>query len=159
MKNKNTFWMVACVGLVALAVVVAFLAFPNGTVAARTKNVVGAWDVSITVVGQNATFPGFLSFFNDGNLIADELPSPLETSAHGSWVSTGQNQAVYTASFLIGSTTPNEWIKGTINGSLRYDPHADSWNGPFTINIVDQSGNPVLSDTGTMDATRITATR
>ncbi len=158
MKNKKTFWMIMCAGLVACTVVMAFLAFPKGTVAARSKDWVGAWNVSITVVNQKATFPGFMSFFNDGNMLTDETPSLLETSGHGSWVSTGENRGAYTFSFLIGSANPNEWMKGTVSGNLRYNPRADCWNGPFTINMVDQSGNPVLSDTGTMSATRITAT-
>ncbi len=157
MKNKKIFWTIMCAGLVTCLTMGAFLAFPKGTVGARAKNWVGAWNVTITVVNQNATFPGFMSFFNDGNLITDETPSPLETSGHGSWVSTGGNQAAYTFSFLYGSANPNEWIKGTVSGTLRYDPHTDLWNGPFSIKLVDQSGNTILSDTGTMSATRITA--
>ncbi len=67
----------------------------------------------------------------------------------------GKTQAVYKNSFLIGGTNPGEWIKGTLDGEINYDPKTDTWKGPFKIRMVDQAGNEVLNDIGTMSGTRI----
>jgi hypothetical protein len=158
MKNHKLFWVSLVAGLVIIAGLMAYLAVPKMVVEAKPKDWVGAWNVVITVVNQNATFPGFMTFFSDGNVITDESPSPLETSGHGNWISTGKDQGAYTFVFLIGSTEPNQWITGMVDGELNYDAQVDQWKGSFSIKLVDQAGNEVLSDTGTMSGTRITAT-
>jgi hypothetical protein len=84
--------------------------------------------VEIAVVQQNAIFPGLISFFNDGNLIADEAPSPLETSGHGDWVKTGPNETAFAFVFLIGSTEPGQWLKGTVSGTAVYESKTDEWS-------------------------------
>jgi hypothetical protein len=155
MKNHKLLSASLVAGLVIIAGLMAYLAVPKSTAEAKSKDWVGSWNVVITVVNQNATFPGFMTFFSDGNVIADENPSPLETSGHGSWISTGKDQGAYTFVFLIGSTEPGQWITGTINGELKYDAQVDQWSGPFSIKLADQAGNEVLSDTGTMSGTRI----
>jgi hypothetical protein len=157
MKTNRSLWVILSAGLVICAMLLAYLPAQNATVGAKSKDWVGSWNLIITVVNQNATFPGLLSFFSDGNVIADETPSPLETSGHGNWVSTGKNAAAYTFVALIGNIEPNQWLKLTVSGTLTYDPEADQWNGPFTIVAVDQDGNEAFSDTGAMSGTRITA--
>jgi hypothetical protein len=144
------------VGLI-LAGMLAYQILAVRNAMAASKSLVGSWNVEVTVVQQNSVFPSLMTFYNDGNLITDETPSPLETSGHGDWVRTGPNKAAYTFVFLIGSTEPGQWLKGTVSGEVNFDPRKDTWNGPFTIKIVDQDGNEVLSDTGTMDGTRISA--
>ena len=144
-------------GLMAVALGVAVLAAPRTAVAAKSKDWVGSWTVDATVVTQNATFPALLTFFSDGNVIADETPSPLETSGHGSWAKTRPNEGIYTFVFLIGSTEPGHWTRGTVRGAINYEAKTDRWSGPFQIVVVDQAGQQVLSDTGTMSGQRITA--
>jgi len=150
-------WASLVAGLLIFAGLLAYLAVPMLNAEAKPKDWVGSWNVIITVEQQAATFPGLVTFFYDGNVVTDEAPSPLETSGHGNWVNTGSDQAAYTFVFLIGSTEPNQWLTGTINGKLKYDAQEDQWSGPFTIKLVDQDGNEVLSDTGTMSGTRIGA--
>ena len=122
-----------------------------------TSDWVGSWRVNATVVKQNATFPGLMTFFSDGNVMADESPNPQETSGHGSWARTGPNEGVYTFVFLIGSPEPGRWTRGTVKGKLEYSSSTDEWRGPFEIVVVDQGGQEVVSDTGTLSGQRITA--
>jgi hypothetical protein len=155
MKNRK--WLfVFLAGLVVCAAVAAFLVVPSGAVASKSKDIVGAWDVNISVVAQNASFPSLVNFFGDGNMISDESPSIQETSAHGSWVSTGENRGAFTFVFLIGSAT-SAYTRGTVSGNYKVDPKNDRWHGTFTIKLVDQDGNELFSDHGTMDGTRIQA--
>ena len=157
MKIKRFLRTLFYVALTVLALVLVFQMVSWQEASAKPKNWVGSWNTEITVVNQNAKFPGLLTFYSDGNVLADETPSPLETSGHGNWISNGKNSAKYTFIFYIGSTEPNQWLKGKVNGELNYDSKLEVWDGPFTIEIVDQAGNEVLSDTGTMNATRIVA--
>jgi hypothetical protein len=155
MPNKKMWLMILSFGIIVCVGAFSLLVVPKLSVDAKAKDWVGAWNVDITVVNQNARFPGLISFFSDGNLITDESPSPLETSGHGSWVSTGDNRAVFSFSFLYGSANPAEWMKGTGNGRVSYDPRTDRWSGPFSISIVDQTGAVILNDTGMMSGARI----
>jgi hypothetical protein len=157
MKKKNKLRTVLSACLITLVVAGSYLALSWQQASAKSKDWVGSWNTQITVVAQNATFPGLVTFFRDGNVTTDESPSPLETSGHGSWISTGKDSGAYTFVFLIGNADPGLWLKGTVSGQLAYDSEADTWNGPFTIQIVDQDGNVLLEDTGTMDSTRISA--
>lgn len=69
----------------------------------RLRGLVGAWDVVTTVVQQNAVFPALLTFTSDGIVLADEPPSPFETTGHGNWISTGRRTAAFTFHTLVGS--------------------------------------------------------
>jgi len=157
MKTKSTLRTILLAGLVVLLVAGFYLVFSWQKAEAKSKDWVGSWKTQITVVIQNATFPGLITFFSDGNMITDETPSPLETSGHGNWVSTGKNRGAYTVVVLVGNADPSQWIQYTLNGQVNYNPKADTWSGPFTIHIEDQDGNVIFDDTGTMDSTRITA--
>jgi len=59
--------------------------------------------------------------FDDGNLLADETPSPLKTSGHGSWVTTGKNSGDYTFEVLVGNTEPGLWLSFTVSGQVAYN--------------------------------------
>jgi hypothetical protein len=159
MKTNRILWAILGVVLIASAGIAAFLALPRSAVGAKSNDWVGSWNVQITVVNANATFPGLLTFFTDGNVSADETPVPFETSGHGNWVRTGPDSAAFTFTYLIGSEAPDQWITGTVSGEVKYDPKTDHWNGPFTIALVDQSGSEVFADTGTMIGTRITVNK
>lgn len=158
--NKKFIWLSLGVILVAVAVLLAFLVIPGIQAQADSKSLVGSWDTQITLVTQNMTMPGYVTFFSDGNLITDENPNPLETSGHGSWVRTGANKAAFTLHFIVGSTdAAANYITffGTVSGTANYNPKTDTWNGPITVKAVDKDGNVILDDTGTMNSTRIAA--
>ena len=127
------------------------LAAPAGSL----KGLVGAWVVETTVVEQNAIFPALLTFTSDGLVFGDEPPAPFETTAHGNWVTTGPQSAAFTFLALIGSEAGPLAATIKVAGTLQYDAKADTWNGPFQVQVVDADGNELLVDNGTFDATRI----
>ncbi len=117
--KTTRFWISLGAAIVLLAATLAYLVVPRSEAQAKSKSVVGSWNLVITVVNQNSIFPGLITFSSDGNVIADETPSPLETSGHGSWISTGANRGAYTFVFLIGSAEPGKWTKGTVSGKVK----------------------------------------
>lgn len=125
---------------------------PAGTL----EQLVGSWAVEVTVVKQNAMFPSLVTFTGDGLVLADEPPSPFETTGHGAWVGTGPDSADYTFVALIGSETGALSATLKVAGSLRFDAAADTWQGPFQIQVVDASGAEILADDGIFAGVRIT---
>jgi hypothetical protein len=125
----------------------------------RQEKLLGAWNVEVVTVGQGTTFPALLTFAADGGMIADEPPSPFETSGHGNWVSTGRRDVAYTFVALIGSAEGPLSSKLKVVGKLHFNSASGSWNGPFKIDILDPSGNVILSDQGTFTLTRIAIER
>jgi hypothetical protein len=121
----------------------------------RLAKLIGSWQVETTVVKQAATFPALLTFTSDGIVIADEPPSPFETSGHGNWVATGPDTANLTFLALIGSVEGPLSATLKVVGTLRYDANADTWDGPFAIQVTDAKGAEVLADHGTFKGTRI----
>ena len=100
-----------------------------------------------------------MTFTEDGNVIADEPPSPFETSGHGNWISTGHNEAAYTFVSLIGSAAGPLSAKLKVVGALQLDADKGTWNGPFKIDVSDPSGQIIFSDRGTFSLTRIAVER
>jgi hypothetical protein len=125
----------------------------------RQEKLLGSWEVVVTTVGQGTTFPALLTFTDDGGMIADETPSPFETSGHGNWISTGRRDVAYTFVALIGSAEGPLSAKLKVVGTLRFNSANDSWSGPFKIDVIDPSGNLILSDQGTFSLTRIAVER
>ena len=132
---------------------------PLATAAPATPDtldqVVGSWAVEVTVVQQDAVFPALITFTSDGIVLADKPPSPFETTGHGAWVATGPDSADYTFVALIGSESGALSAKIKVTGSLQLDAAADTWAGPFKIQIVDADGAEVMTDEGTFAGTRI----
>jgi hypothetical protein len=121
----------------------------------RLEELIGSWHAETTVLKQGATFPALLTFTGDGIVIADEPPSPFETSGHGNWVVTSPQAASFTFLALIGSKEGPLSATIKVVGTLQYDANTDTWNGPFKVQVVDADGKEVLADTGTFKATRI----
>jgi hypothetical protein len=157
MKTNKTLLTIVPASLVVFAVALAALALPRLTAEAKGKDWIGSWDTQVTVVNQNAKFPGLMTFTSDGNVFADETPSPLETTGHGNWIKTGPNEGAYAFIALVGNTNPTQWTKYKVSGTLKFNDKTDQWSGPFKIDVVDQDGHVLLSDTGTMHGTRIVA--
>jgi hypothetical protein len=121
----------------------------------RTAKLFGTWNAVVTTEGQGMTFPALLTFSSDGSMIADEPPSPFETSGHGNWVSAGHRQVAYTFVSLIGSAEGPVSATLKVVGTLRYDAGNDSWSGPFKIDVVAADGQVLLADRGTFSLTRL----
>jgi hypothetical protein len=121
----------------------------------RSEKLHGSWNVVVTTELQATIFPALLTFSDDGGLIADEPPSPFETSGHGNWISAGRREAAYTFVSLIGSAEGPLSAKLKVVGTLRYDAGNDSWSGPFKIDVLDPNGQVSFTDHGTFSLTRI----
>ena len=154
MKTKRNVVILA-LGIVS---VLLFSTFAIGGTAADSPNMeklFGSWNAEVTVVAQNATFPALLTFGAEGSVIADEPPSPGETSGHGNWVSSGDGQAAYTFVALYSGEGGAYAGRLKVVGTLQYDASADTWQGPFKIGVFDADGQVTLSDQGTFNLTRI----
>jgi len=143
--------MIAALLLAALAIGQTAQAGEND----RQEKLLGSWNVDVTAVVQNITFPALLTFTDDGGMIADEPPSPFETSGHGNWISTGRREVAYTFVALIGSAEGPLSAQIKVVGTLRFDPSQGTWNGPFKADVTDPSGNAIFSEHGTFSLTRI----
>jgi hypothetical protein len=122
----------------------------------RLEKLAGAWSVNVTVEIQQATFPALITFTSDGIVLADEPPSPFETTGHGNWVATGPREAAFTFRVLVGGGPDGQLsVSYKVVGKLEYDPHADHWSGPFKIQVFDPDGNELFVDRGTFTGTRI----
>jgi hypothetical protein len=70
----------------------------------RVEKLRGSWNVEVTTPTQG-TFLALLTFITDGSVIADESPTPSESTGHGSWVGTGNRAAAYTFVATLAITT------------------------------------------------------
>lgn len=116
---------------------------------------VGSWRLTINLPALNASSLGLSTFFEDGNLIASEIPMLQESAAHGSWAAHGDEQGEYAFIFFIGSPEAAKWQEGRVNGGVVYARATDAWSGPFTIQMTDQDGTITFDQSGTITATRI----
>ncbi len=92
-------------------------------------------------------------------VLGDEAPTPFETTAHGSWIATGSGEAAHTFVAFIGNAENKPPSRLKVVGALTYDAGADTWRGPFKIEMVDADGQQAFADCGTMSGTRITVER
>jgi hypothetical protein len=156
MNHKRTFALSA-LGLLCILLLAA-LALAQTTQANasnRSEKLLGAWNVVVTTEAQGTTFPALLTFSDEGSMIADEPPSPFETSGHGNWASIGRREVAYTFVSLIGSAEGPLSAKYKVVGTLKYDANSDSWHGPFKIDVLDASEQVIFTDRGTFSLTRI----
>jgi len=156
MNHKRTFAL-PVLGLIS-ALLLATLAIAQTAQAnanSRSEKLLGSWNVVVTTEVQGSTFPALLTFSRDGGMIADEPPSPFETSGHGNWVSAGRQEVAYTFVSLIGSAEGPLSAKLKVVGTLQYDAGNDSWSGPFKIDVFDAGGQVIFTDHGTFSLTRI----
>ena len=77
------------------------------------------------------------------------------TSAHGNWISTDDGGAAYTFVGLFSGEDGTHAGKLKVVGTLQYDASADTWQGPFKIDVFDADDQPIASDHGTFNLTRI----
>ncbi len=156
MKSARTLLTTLGAILLTFVALIAALVVSRSSVDAKTNDWVGSWNTEVLIPNLNVMFPALMTFNSDGNLIADETPSPLETSGHGAWIKTGGNEGAYTFYYLVGDAAdPAKWTRGKVSGSIKLSPQADKWSGPFKIIVLDQNGNTTFSADGKMSATRI----
>jgi hypothetical protein len=157
MNNKRTL-VVSAVGII-FALLLTGLAIAQADAKERQVQPLGSWEVVVTTVGQGTTFPALLTFNDDGGMLADETPSPFETTGHGNWVSTGRRDAAFTFVALIGSAEGPLSVKLKVVGALHFDSVSNTWSGPFKIDGFDTNGQVAFSDHGTFTLARIAVER
>ena len=147
-----------CASLIlALALIIAGFSLSGLNLAqAQSKKVrglAGSWDVVATTPTQGS-FNVFISFFDDGNVIADE-PGSQETAGHGNWMATGGTNVAYTFKSVFGDANQQVLARLKIVGTLQYSIAQDNWTGPFKVEVFDPNGNLIFADRGTFTGTRI----
>ena len=160
MNTRRTL-VVSALGMIVALLLSALAIAQTAQADAKDRQVkpIGSWEVVVTAVGQGTTFPALLTFNDDGSMLADEPPSPFETSGHGNWISTGRRDVAYTFVALIGSAEGSLSVKLKVVGTLHFDSTNNTWSGPFKIDGFDPSGQVILSDHGTFSLTRIAVER
>jgi hypothetical protein len=154
MNNKDKFVLLV-VGIISSLLFTAFAAAQTTDNIANMDKLFGSWNVRVTTVNQGITFPALLTLTADGSLIADEPPSPGETSGHGNWVRRGDGEAAYTFIALYSGEAGAYAGQLKVRGTLQFDAADNSWGGPFAIDVFDPNGEIVASDIGTFTLTRI----
>jgi hypothetical protein len=155
MNHKRTFAL-SVFGLVGILLLAALAIAQTAQASAnkRSEKLLGSWNVAVTTPSQG-TFPALLTFTADGSVIADESPSPFESSGQGNWIRSDHGEVAYTFVALYGSQEGKNTGKLKVVGTLRSDASKDSWSGPFKIDIFDASGQVIFTDRGTFRLTRI----
>jgi hypothetical protein len=126
----------------------------------NVEKLYGSWNVVVMTVNHTTadgghTFPALLTFGDEGNVMADEPPGPGETSGHGNWINNDDGTVSYTFIALFSGDEGAYAGKLKVVGTLQYDSAADTWQGPFKIDIFDADDKVVAGDTGTFDMARM----
>ena len=148
-KLKQAVFVVGVISILLIA------AITHAKTPDNSAKLSGSWTMVVTTVNQGVTFPALLTFTADGALIADEPPSPGETSGHGNWMSGDDGSAAFTFVSLFSGEGGVYAGKIKVVGTLQYDASTDSWQGPFKIDGFDADEKATISDTGTFTLTRI----
>jgi hypothetical protein len=153
--NKRMFVIAVC-GLIGTVFFAAF-AIAQTTQASqdnRVEKLLGSWTVAGSTASQG-TFPALLTFTDEGSVIADESPSPFESTGHGTWVRSGNREVAYTFVALFGGQEGKNTGKLKVVGTLQFDAGKQRWDGPFKIEVFDASGQVIFTDRGTVRLTRV----
>lgn len=167
LRNAPLFWgwslkcrsvvLLALLAIVSVGIIAGSHSGPShGESFERLRGLAGGWSVQVTTEIQQASFPALISFTSDGIVLADEPPSPFETTGHGNWVAVGPREAAFTFRVLVGGGPDGQLsLSYKVVGKLIYNPRSDTWSGPFKIQVSDPNGNEVFADRGTFEGTRI----
>ena len=154
MNIKRNIAIVA-LGLVCVLVFSSVVLARTSADSSNMDNLLGSWNAEVKVESQDASFPALLTFGAGGTVVTDEPPLTGETSGHGNWSSSSDSEVAFTFVALFSGE------EGAYNGNLKvvstlqYDASADSWQGPFKIDVFDADGQVLFSDRGPFSLTRI----
>jgi hypothetical protein len=121
------------------------------------KAIAGAWFTNVTPTLQPA-FVSLGTFNRDGgvtNTTSVALAFPTETPGHGQWVRTGRHEFAVTFVALIGDAAGNHAATAKVRATLTLAQSGDEFTGIFQVDLADPAGAPIVSDTGTVQGTRI----
>ena len=119
------------------------------------KKLPGSWNVAV-VSDLQGPFPGLLTFNEDGGMVGDPPPTPLESTSHGNWIRTGPRAIAYTFVALITNDQRVVVAKLKVVSALKYEASTDTWSGPYQLTVSTPDGSAVVGhDGGTFHLTRI----
>jgi hypothetical protein len=122
-----------------------------------SPTIVGSWFSTVrpTLV---PAFVGLGTFTADGGVINTaslSLASPLESPGHGAWVRTGGRTFAATFVTFNADATGNVVWTSKVRANVTVTDRGDAFTGVFKVEVFDPSGALIVSDTGTVQATRI----
>lgn len=130
--------------------------------------VVGSWRVTVSVPPAGVVGTNLATLGGDGTVVV-AFPTPVAaspgqghnlehyTAALGSWVATGEAGAAMTFVSLAADEHGTPLGAHTVSADVAVDAAADTWGGPFRIEVTGPSGEARGSLVGTVAATRIVA--
>lgn len=156
-KRVLSFFMIAAV-MVSLAV--ALISFDNSSVeAAKGKELVGTWLLTITPSGEDAPppFVGFYSFFEDGNVLFSSAGPPipaLGNPGHGVWAKLSKN--TFGVTFMQNTYDETLQTNGTLKVSAIVTINGeDELTTVDTVKIFDTEGNEIVTLEGATRGVRM----
>lgn len=128
---------------------------------------VGSWRLTVT----EAQVPPFIAlgtFGADGTVVVSPPPvvppSPhgpdtvVHTSAgHGAWEATASDTSIVTFMLLAADEEGNPFATRTVRASLMLGADGQSFSGEFVATVADPAGNVMATESGTIEATRLSA--
>ena len=142
--------VIACVALLLFA-----LAPSIGH--ASPDTIVGSWFSTVRPT-QVPPFVGLGTFTADGGVINTtslSLASPLESPGHSQGVRTGGRTFAVTFMTFNADASGNVVWTSKVRANVTVSDHGDAFTGVFKVDVFDPSGALIISDTGTVQATRI----
>jgi len=151
--------------LVIVAALAAFNQTPSAQIAAdaksssaqESKTLVGAWFITVTPTLRPA-FVSVGTFSSDGTLTNISSPSlgfPPESPGYGVWVKTGKRTSAITFVTVLGDGAGNFAGTDKVRAILTVSSTGDGISGVFRVDVFDPGGMLIVSDTGTVQGTRI----
>ena len=97
--------------------------------ASQRQPFVGSWSLEGHSQRLNGVFPMMWSLTSDGIMFANKSHRAFESTAHGSWISTGKTTAAFTFRALIGSESGGLSMSIKVVGIINYDAATDTIQG------------------------------
>jgi hypothetical protein len=123
----------------------------------NARTLIGAWSISVTPTLAPA-FASLGTFSADGtltNISSSSMGFPPESPGYGEWVRVGPDRFAITFHTLLGDGAGNLAGRGKVRATLTVGSKGDSVAGVFQVDVFDPSGGLIISDTGTVQGSRL----
>ena len=158
MNTKRILMMLALTTAIAAQITLAGTQSSRGdglAAAKKSRTVTGSWRVNAMPAPEAGVLPlmSLATFTRDGGIVDSSMPG--QSSGHGQWVKTGNEEFAVTFIHLLFDVTGQFTGTVKVRASLTVDGEGNELSGPFKTDIFDASGNPLFSFEGTVHGTRI----
>ena len=148
--------------VVAVLATLTPIASAQATAGATPQNssapaLVGAWSIDVTPT----LVPAFVSlgtFSADGtltNISSSSMTFPPESPGYGAWVKVGGRRYAITFHTVVSDGAGNLVGRGKVRATLTVGSQGDTLTGVFQVDVFDALGGLIVSDTGTVQGTRL----